>query len=450
MRPMQSVRWFPRGLAGLVTRSLVLLLTLCVLHGAFSSPSLAQIYIDVNAPSLPKFNIAIPDFKNLGDPSEHPQLATELAEVISNDLLLSGYFNPMDKRAFLEPADAPLTADGINFRDWSVIGTELLIKAGYTCVGQRLEVELRLFDVFWGRQILGRRALGSIDRSRHLMHRLANEIILRLTGHQGIFLTKLAFVGTATGTQEIYISDFDGHNVTPLTKDKSISILPRWSPDGRKLAFNSYKEGDPILYLQDMETRSLKRISSRQGLNIGASWAPDGQEIALTMSFKGNPDIFTIDLTGKITRQVVDHWAIDVSPSFSPDGRQMAFVSNRSGSPQIYILDLEGGNERRITFEGNYNTSPRWSSLNRIVFTTMSQGRFNICTINPDGSGLRYLTQGGGDNDSPCWSPDGRYIAFNSNRTGRHHIYLMNANGQNQTRVTHEKGDQTEPSWAPE
>ena len=83
--------------------------------------------------------------------------------------------------------------EDIRFKDWSVIGAELLVKGSYTCVGGSVEVEIRLFDVFWGRQILGKRALGDTKHYRYLMHRLSNEIIKKLTGYGGISLSKLAF-----------------------------------------------------------------------------------------------------------------------------------------------------------------------------------------------------------------------------------------------------------------
>jgi len=412
----------------------------------------ARIYIDINSPSVPKFNIAIPDFKNLGRDNERPALSTELSGVVSNDLDISGYFNPLDKAAFLEEKGGSLKGKDINFKDWSVIGAELLLKGGYVCVGNRLEVEIRLFDVFRGRQILGKRAFGKLKEYRHLIHRLSNEIILKLTGHDGMFLTRLAFVGTATGEREIYACDYDGHNVRPLTKDKSIALLPRWSPDGKKIVYNSYKKKNsgPMLYLRDLVTGDLRRLSGRSGLNIGACWAPDGKELALTMSHEGNPDIFTIDLQGKILNQLVKHWGIDVSPAFSPDATRLAFVSNRSGSPQIYLLEISSGRVDRLTYEGKYNTSPVWSSLNRIAFVGKANGNFDIFTLEPDGGRIKRLTADAGDNEDPCWSPDGRYIAFSSSRTGQYHIYIMNANGQTQRRVTFDKGKQISPSWGPE
>jgi len=435
---------------GVVHFSFIRIWVLVLVFLLFPGAASGRIYIDVNAPSIPKFNIAIPDFKDLGNDKKHSDLSVKMPGVISKDLDLSGYFNPMDKEAFLEEKVGALTSEGINFKDWSVIGAELLLTGGYTCIGSRLEVEIRLFDVFWGRQILGRRALGDISGYRHLMHRLTNEIILRLTGHNGISLSKLAFVGDATGHREIYVCDYDGYNVRPITRDKSIAILPRWSPDGKKIVYNSYKDGGPMLYLKNIASGTVRRLSGRSGLNIGASWAPNGKEIALTMSHRGNPDIFTINLKGKILKQLVKHWGIDVSPAFSPDGNKIAFVSNRAGSPQIYILDIKSGRKERLTYEGRYNTSPSWSSRNRIAFASMNGGRFDICTIDATGGRFRRLTDNAGNNEDPCWSPDGRYIMFSSNREGRYHIYIMNANGQNQRRITSTKGNQTAPSWAPE
>ena len=77
-------------------------------------------------------------------------------------------------------------------------------------------------------------------------------------------------------------------------------------------------------------------------------------------------------------------------------------------------------------------------------------GSFDICTIDPNGGSVRVLTGDGWNDEDPRWSPDGRYIAFSSNRTGSYHVYIMNLSGQNQSRITFQKGNQTSPSWAPE
>ena len=431
-------------------RALFVLWILVAAQLAWPTPGAARIYIDINAPSIQRLKIAIPDFKNFSERKENPEFAKALPEILANDLDLSGYFAPMDKAAFLADDAGSSSLEETRFRDWSVIGTELLVKAGFTCIGQSLEVEVRLYDVFAARQLMGKRFLGRIDEQRGLMHRVGNEIIYLLTGYKGMFLSKLAYSGTASGQKEIYISDYDGHNPKPVTSDRSIAILPRWSPQGDMICYSSYKDGmGPRFYVKELFSNKVRRISHREGLNVGGAWTPDGKGIALALSEGDNVDLFTIDLDGKIVNRLTSSWGTNMNATFSPDGSRFAFVSSRSGAPQIYVKGISQDREERITFQGNYNASPSWSRLNRIAFCGMYEGHFDIFTVDPDGGNLRKLTNGQGNNEDPCWSPDGRYIVFSSSREGGYHLYIMTANGQNQRRLTFTKGQETSPSWSP-
>jgi TolB protein len=423
-----------------------------VIFASLISPDwcIAKIFIDINSPSLSKIRTAVPYFKNYTEAGEEPELSTALTDVIANDLDLSGYFLLMDRKAFLDEDGSGLTPDNIRFRNWSLIGTELLLKGGYTVIGRNIEVDIRLYDADWGTLVFGKKFLGKTSEYRHLMHRVGNEVIFALTGIKGMFLSRFAFVNNSTGKGEVYICDFDGHNPEQITKDDSIAMLPRWSPEGDSLAYNSFMEGSgSMLYIRDLATRKVKKVSGRKGLNTGARWLENGKALDLTLSFNGNPDIYTIDLDGKILQQLTRHWGIDISPSRSPDQNKIVFVSNRSGSPQIYVKDLNTHSEERLTFDLKYCTSPVWSVTDKIAFAAIEESGFDIYTMDSDGRNLKRLTEESGNNEDPCWSPDGRYIAFSSSRTGDSQIYIMNSNGGNQKRITFIKGEATTPSWSP-
>ena len=134
---------------------------------------------------------------------------------------------------------------------------------------------------------------------------------------------------------------------------------------------------------------------------------------------------------------------------YPPTARESPLTSDRSGSPQIYVMDADGSNVKRLTFEGNYNTSPRWSpNGDRIAFEGSRNGSFQIITIDVNGNNAMQLTTDG-RNESPAWSPDGRYLAFVSTQKGKRKLCIMNSNGTN-IRVLHEGMEQyLNPSWSP-
>jgi Tol biopolymer transport system component len=119
--------------------------------------------------------------------------------------------------------------------------------------------------------------------------------------------------------------------------------------------------------------------------------------------------------------------------SFSPDGSEV--VVGESADPNaygfdLYVYKLDGTFVSRLTNNGVGSTPvinwhPSWSSDNRIVFASNSSGRFEIWTINLDGTGLQQFSSEGGD--SPTWSPDSSRIAFASVRDGNSQIYSVPA-----------------------
>lgn len=415
-----------------------------------AQPCHGRVYIDINAPYLRKIPTAIPVFVNVGPHEDQARLAVSLADLLTETLDFTGFFKMLDRESFLEDArKAGMTVNTIHFQNWTAVGAEFLFKGGFQHQGDILELELRLFDAFSARMLLGKRYTGRLNDQHRMIRRFCDEVILLLTGQPGIFTTEIAFISTTSGNKEIYISDFDGSNVRQFTNSGKITLFPAWSSDGKWLAYTDYSRGNPELFIRETK-RKQGRVVDLKGSSITPAWVPGKFALAASLSYEGNPMIYLLSGNGKVIKKLTGHWSIDVAPSWSPDGKAFAFVSDRSGSPQIYIKDVEENRVRRLTFKGRYNTAPAWSPRGGyIAYEGLSDGHYDIFLIGVDGRGPIQLTHEAGNNESPSWSSDGTLIAFASTREGPSRIYVMNANGTDQRRLLIMKGEQTDPGWSP-
>lgn len=406
-------------------------------------------YIDISNPFLRKIPLAVPLFKNENGTAEEKRLSNSSADLLASSLEFTGYFKLLDRGAFLfDPQKDGVLTPQINFANWTVIGAELLITGLFKEVDGNITMELRLFDAFKAHRIIGKKYAGKEADQRQMIHRFCGEVIKYLTGHRGVYGSKIAFVSTGSGNKEIYSCDFDGYNPQQVTRNRSINLSPAWSSDGRYLAYTSYKNKKPDIFIKDLAEMQETSINGK-GLNITPAWVPGKFELAATLSFSGDQEIYLLTGSGKVIKRLTSIRGIDLSPTWSPDGKKFAFVSNRAGSPQIYVQDLASEKVRRLTYEGNYNTQPNWSpQSDKIVYASVVDGRRNIVVMGLDGQEPLQLTGESGDNEAPSWSPDGSLIVFSSNREGPFRLYVMTAFGTDQRRLLVMTGEQTNPKWS--
>jgi TolB protein len=428
---------------------LVALLLLVNLTGIARAASEYE-YIDIDSPFLRKIPIAIPVFfPKQAEATTFPTLQNA-TDLLTDTLLFSGFFTLVDREAYLIDRRKPaIVADEINFANWKTVGAELLITGAMALDGNRLDLELRLFDTLTGERLIGKRYSGDTGDLRQIIRRFCSEIILEFTGNPGVFDSKIALVSTGSGNKEIYICDFDGHAPRQFTRHGKISLFPAWSSNGDWIAYTTYVNDKPDIYIQNL-TSNQKTVVDKKGINIAPAWRPGAFEIAATLSFSGNQEIYLLTGTGKIIKRITRNWGSDVSPTWSPDGKQIALVSNRSGSPQIFLKNIDTGQVERLTFEGNYNTQPSWSPAGgRIAFTSSVNGGSEIFVIDIANRETMQLTRNSGYNESPSWSPDGSLIVFSSTREGASRIFVMTAYGTDQRRLLTLPGEQSNPRWSP-
>ena len=407
-------------------------------------------YIDINNPFLRKIPIAIPIFSSLTDSNTKQPVLKKTSDLLTETLEFTGYFKMLDRGAFLiDPDHPPLITPKINFGNWVSIGAELLITGGLSVKENTVVMELRLFDTFKGKKLVGKKYEGPTGDLRKMIRRFCGEVIYHLTGNRGNFNSKIAFISTGSGNKEIFICDFDGSNIKQFTQNNRINLFPSWSSDAKWIAYTSYLKGKPDIYIVNLKNKQSTTIS-KKGINIAPAWAPTRFQLAATLSFSGDQEIYLLTGTGKITKRLTRKYGSDVSPTWSPDGKKIAFVSNRAGSPQIYIKGIRSGQVERLTFNGTYNTQPNWSPRgDKIVYSSLQEGRNNIFIIDIKDKQPTQLTFDSRDNEAPSWSSDGSLITFSSTREGPSRIYIMTAYGTDQRRLLFLQGEQTNPKWSP-
>jgi TolB protein len=400
-----------------------------------------DIYLEITQAGLRRVAVATPPLLVL--PGTPVEVAQGFQETLNSDLAAAAPIAVVDPRLYSLVEDDP-RPEVVNQR-WRSIGAQFLLGGTVVRAGGQLVVEARLVDLVSGELAFAKRYRAGISASKVVAHTLANDLVKVFTGRPGSFLSRIAFVSDRTGQSELWVMDWDGQNQTQLTKHKSIALGPTWSPDGTQLVFTSYLRGGPALFLLTPQEGYLRLLWDKGGVNSSPGFSPDGNELVFASSVDGNVDIYTIPLEGGEPRRLTTARGIDTQPAFAPNGRQIAFTSSRSGTPQIYLMDVDGSNIRRLSFGGEFHDEPAWShDGTRIVCTTKVEGHFQLTTIDTI-SGDRTVIPAPGNNESPCFSPDGSMIAFESDRSGKPQVYITDADGVPHQLTT--EGSNHSPSW---
>jgi Tol biopolymer transport system component len=200
--------------------------------------------------------------------------------------------------------------------------------------------------------------------------------------------------------------------------------------------------------------------------------------IAFTMVAPPNGDeIFVTDATGLTLIRLTNHpEPIDQQPAVSPNGKEIAFYSRRDDvtllpdgtalhsnpgrDSEIYVMDAvddggdgNGDNLRRLTDNDAVDSQPSWSPDGRkLAFHSNRDGNSEIYVMDADGGGeVVRLTVNGAIDQLPHLSPDGRTVAFTSNRSGNFEIYTVSADGSgNPSRLTEHTAIDAWPDFSPD
>jgi serine/threonine-protein kinase len=285
-----------------------------------------------------------------------------------------------------------------------------------------------------------------------------------------------------------------------------------WAPDGRRLAYTSYAGSD--LFLVPVGGGTAVRLGVPEQPSSPA-WSPDGTRLAVVsgnaafafgtgyLGNTGTSSIWIVPVAGGPPLRITDDEHLNASPQWSSNGRTLFWVSDRGGSRDIYRLTLDrrgrpvapaqrlttgldvhgislAADGTHLAYSSFRSYSNIWSiavpptsAVSAATARPLTTGDQTIedVDVSPDGRWLAFDSDRSGNPDlytmptsggeplrlttdsagdfSAAWSHDGRRIVFHSLRNGNRDIFTVNADGTGLVQRTSAPGQQLDPDWGP-
>jgi TolB protein len=223
---------------------------------------------------------------------------------------------------------------------------------------------------------------------------------------------RLVTISVIANTGQIFVINVDGSNPVQITHDLVDYDDPQWSPDGKKIIATAVTKDQERICIMNPDGSGMQTLTPPDIRAIHGSWSSDSKLVIFCADDdvqppkKNDTKIYTIDVETKALKTVISG-GVNTYPSFSPDTKKIAF--------------------RKII-----------GDMNSEVFVA-----------NNDGTNSRNITNNPAFDGWPAWSPDGKWIAFASNRESAYQIYIMDENGNNVRLVANTEGRATAPRWSP-
>lgn len=401
-----------------------------------SAPAWAQFRVEISGVGATQLPIAIARFR------DEQRSNVSLSGIVRADLERSGVFRVPDTAEAVDESAQP------DFLEWRARTVDALVGGSVTRLADgRYDIRYKLWDVVRGNALGGQSIVVPQADLRLAAHQIADFIYQKLTGEQGVFSTRIAYVSKAGNRYTLRVADADGENSQVALSSPEPIISPTWSPEGRELAYVSFESQKAVIWSQDVFGGQRRTVANFKGSNSAPAWAPDGSLVA-TLTLDGNSQLYAIGRNGGTPRRLYSSVGIDTEPVVGRDGR-IYFVSDRGGGPQIYRGSLSGGGVERVTFSGSYNISPTISPDGRtLAYITRSDGGFRVAVMDLASGSVQTITDTA-DDESPSFAPNGRLLIYATRLQGRDVLMTTTLDGRIKARLLTSLADVREPAWGP-
>jgi len=265
----------------------------------------------------------------------------------------------------------------------------------------------------------------------------------------------LTLISTETG---------ETRNMTSPPTKSSPDFSPAVSPDGRTVAYSrstSVLEAD--IYLLDLTEDMMpkgepRRLTSLKAFSSGPAWASNGQQIVFASGealLKGGTSLWKVPASGAGEPEQLSYAGKDAyQPAVSRSGNRLAF-QRAAWDEDIWRLSLSGpgvasGLPEKLIASTRRDDAPQYSpDGKRIAFESDRSGWQGVWVSNSDGSDpMELFSRMQSNAGSPRWSPDGDRITFGFNAEGNEDVYIIRASGGKPIRLTTDPADDVFSSWS--
>jgi TolB protein len=430
-------------------RSLLAGAGLFSLLGLVSAAASAQTVATASPPAVPEpptDESVLGELLITGDVQEHitplavlPSLSPDLEDVIvrgvvRRDFELTGMFKVIpDEKA---PEGLYGFQDPVDIKAWSKLGAEVIIKVSAQKQGGDM---VKIFGICYflshGREPVYEKTLVvKTSEVRPTAHRITDALLGAITGRNGGFSSHLTFAAKAGRNPSIYTVDADGHNIRSVTDPSDTSVAPVWGPNG-SLFFAQSRKYAPFKLLQ----LSGNGVSLPFKTSIySAAFSHDGKKLAVAVGTPVGSSLYVGNADGSNMQQV-SKTEVATHPVFSPSGK-LAWIG--------------GGGEKigqRVYVDGKAVSPPAFSAaaptfcdtedgIQLVYAVAVGKGQ-DLVMSNETGGGTRRLTQGEGSNSYPACSPDGRLLAFFSERGKEQGLYIKSMKSLQTQKISSRAGE---------
>ena len=313
---------------------------------------------------------------------------------------------------------------------------------------------------------------------------------------------------------DLYVKVIGSEKLVRLTHHPSKSICPAWSPDGTQIAFHRMSGADTGIYVVPALGGPERKLQSTATSNwfevVPISWSPDGKWIAYVDSDTGSERHLFLLSVETLERRPIPHAAeclADWLPAFSHSGKELAYfclhnpnqfvnglytVAVSGGNPrlltkvsgwwgpgapawkagdkklifanpqfrsvatasELYEVALADGSLRKLPLPQNANEPAISTKGDKLAYvTTISDGHMEIWRkdlLKPQAPGTKLIPSTYEQKDAE-YSPDGKHIAFESQRSGIREVWVGDADGTNLVQISDFKDPRTDsPHWSPD